>query len=143
MRTELNKINVGDKGTIWFGGGNLGQGGTITSIYKHPDTNEMAVAILTPLGDYIDILDPEWFEREDDRQAVDDARLAGWDDYESDKPFDPGYDEDHLCEAYSHGWSEAVKYGNKNRDSIARYADSDVEPGWFDPSYAGERWEDD
>lgn len=28
-------------------------------------------------------------------------------------------------------------------DSIERYADSDVEPNWFDASYAGERWSDD
>jgi hypothetical protein len=27
--------------------------------------------------------------------------------------------------------------------SIERYADSDVVPDWFDPSYAGERWDDD
>ena len=26
--------------------------------------------------------------------------------------------------------------------SIERYADSDVVPSWFDPSYAGERWDD-
>ena len=28
-------------------------------------------------------------------------------------------------------------------NSMERYADSDVAPGWFDPSYAGERWDDD
>ena len=28
-------------------------------------------------------------------------------------------------------------------NSIERYADSDVEPSWFDPSYAGESWNDD
>ena len=28
-------------------------------------------------------------------------------------------------------------------DSIERWADSDVPPPWFDPSAAGERWEDD
>lgn len=28
-------------------------------------------------------------------------------------------------------------------DSIERYADSDLAPSWFDPSYAGERWDDD
>lgn len=28
-------------------------------------------------------------------------------------------------------------------NSIERYADSDVAPSWFDPSIAGERWDDD
>ena len=28
-------------------------------------------------------------------------------------------------------------------NSLERYADSDVVPSWFDPSYAGERWDDD
>ena len=28
-------------------------------------------------------------------------------------------------------------------ESIEKYADSDVAPSWFDPSYAGERWDDD
>jgi hypothetical protein len=28
-------------------------------------------------------------------------------------------------------------------DSIEMYADSDVEPDWFDPTIAGERWSDD
>lgn len=28
-------------------------------------------------------------------------------------------------------------------DSLERYADSDVAPDWFDPTYAGERWSDD
>lgn len=28
-------------------------------------------------------------------------------------------------------------------NSIERYADSDCAPDWFDPDYAGERWDDD
>lgn len=28
-------------------------------------------------------------------------------------------------------------------NSIERYANSDLAPDWFDPSYAGERWDDD
>jgi len=28
-------------------------------------------------------------------------------------------------------------------NSIERYANSDVAPSWFDPGYAGERWDDD
>lgn len=28
-------------------------------------------------------------------------------------------------------------------EEIARQYDSDCVPSWFDPSYAGERWEDD
>lgn len=32
---------------------------------------------------------------------------------------------------------------DRYENSIERYADSDVVPDWFDPSYAGERWDDD
>ena len=32
---------------------------------------------------------------------------------------------------------------DRYEDSMERYADSDVEPDWFDPTYAGERWDDD
>ena len=28
-------------------------------------------------------------------------------------------------------------------NSMERYADCDVAPSWFDPAYAGERWDDD
>jgi hypothetical protein len=34
-----------------------------------------------------------------------------------------------------------AQYDNPN--SLERYANSDVPPPGFDPSYAGERWEDD
>ena len=32
---------------------------------------------------------------------------------------------------------------DKSNDSIARWAHSDVAPSWFDPTAAGERWDDD
>lgn len=40
------------------------------------------------------------------------------------------------------------EYHNEQRikaaeDSISKYANSDLVPDWFDPDYAGERWEDD
>lgn len=38
-----------------------------------------------------------------------------------------------------HGERRLERYEN----SIERYANSDVAPSWFDPSYAGERWNDD
>ena len=38
-----------------------------------------------------------------------------------------------------HGEARLERYEN----SMERYADSDVAPDWFDPTYAGERWEDD
>lgn len=32
---------------------------------------------------------------------------------------------------------------DRYENSIERYADSDVAPDWFDPTYCGERWDDD
>ena len=29
------------------------------------------------------------------------------------------------------------------QDSLEKYAHSDLAPSWFDPTYAGERWNDD
>lgn len=37
-------------------------------------------------------------------------------------------------------WAERLdRWGN----SIERYAHSDIAPDWFDPTIAGERWDDD
>lgn len=41
------------------------------------------------------------------------------------------------CERH---WSERLA---ARENSIEKYADSDVEPSWFDPTFAGERWDDD
>ena len=44
------------------------------------------------------------------------------------------------CEFHNNKrWDE---YQN-DRSSVARYADSDCAPSWFDPAYAGEHWDDD
>jgi hypothetical protein len=34
-------------------------------------------------------------------------------------------------------------YERHERSELARWAESDVAPDWFDPADAGERWEDD
>ena len=41
------------------------------------------------------------------------------------------------CEKH---WGERL---DRAENSMERYADSDVAPAWFDPTYAGERWSDD
>lgn len=38
-----------------------------------------------------------------------------------------------------HGLRRLERHDN----SLEAWADSDVAPSWFDPSYAGERWDDD
>lgn len=51
---------------------------------------------------------------------------------------DPGRSSAHpRCEKH---WAERLE---RRENSIERYADSDIPPSWFDPSYAGERWHDD
>jgi len=45
-------------------------------------------------------------------------------------------------------WPRCEYHANKRWDdyddenSVERYADSDAVPEWFDPSYAGESWDD-
>ncbi len=41
------------------------------------------------------------------------------------------------CDAH---WERRL---DRLENSIERYADSDVPPAWFDPTAAGERWDDD
>jgi hypothetical protein len=41
------------------------------------------------------------------------------------------------CEAH---WDRRLR---SRENSMELYADSDVAPSWFDPSIAGERWDDD
>jgi hypothetical protein len=41
----------------------------------------------------------------------------------------------------AHFDARLARYEDPN--SLERYADSDVAPAWFDPSIAGERWDDD
>ena len=36
-------------------------------------------------------------------------------------------------------WNERL---DRRQNSMEMYADSDVAPSWFDPSYAGERWDE-
>lgn len=37
----------------------------------------------------------------------------------------------------------AVEMDAKHAETRRRYPDTDCPPSWFDPSYAGERWDDD
>lgn len=39
-----------------------------------------------------------------------------------------------------HHWGERLR---RRENSIEAYENSDVAPGWFDPTYAGERWDED
>lgn len=50
---------------------------------------------------------------------------------------DPGFEKAWpRCEKH---WSERL---GARENSMERYAHSDTAPGWFDPTYAGERWDD-
>ncbi len=41
------------------------------------------------------------------------------------------------CERH---WGDRL---DSRENSLERYENSDVAPDWFDPTYAGERWDDD
>ena len=41
----------------------------------------------------------------------------------------------------AHGDAQIDRANDPN--SVAKYADSDVPPSWFDPTIAGERWDED
>lgn len=67
--------------------------------------------------------------------ARDDDPCAGPVEYHS---VDPGRQKAWpRCEKH---WSKRLE---RRENSMEKYADSDVAPDWFDPSYAGERWNED
>lgn len=53
----------------------------------------------------------------------------------------------HSGGASGRSWPRCTRHGDerlaRHDNSIEAYADSDVPPSWFDPAYAGERWDDD
>lgn len=53
----------------------------------------------------------------------------------------PGYGHRSWPRCEFHGEERIERHNDPN--SVARYADSDCVPEWFDPAYAGERWEAD
>lgn len=53
----------------------------------------------------------------------------------------PGYGTRSWPRCEFHGEERIERHNDPN--SVARYADSDCVPDWFDPAYAGERWEED
>lgn len=64
-----------------------------------------------------------------------DSPCSGTVEYHS---IDPGRTRAHpRCAKH---WRERLQ---RRENSIERYENSDIAPDWFDPSYAGERWNDD
>jgi hypothetical protein len=51
---------------------------------------------------------------------------------------DPG-----RAEAFPRCEKHWAKRLERRENSIEKYENSDVVPAWFDPTYAGERWEED
>lgn len=53
----------------------------------------------------------------------------------------------HVVGASMNAWPRCEYHAElrleRYENSIEKYADSDVPPDWFDPSFAGERWDDD
>ena len=52
----------------------------------------------------------------------------------------------HSGGTHGRSWPRCTFHGEQRLDryenSMERYADSDCIPDWYDPAYAGERWED-
>lgn len=53
----------------------------------------------------------------------------------------------HTVGASLKAWPRCEYHAEQRMDryenSIEKYADSDIAPDWFDPTIAGERWDDD
>lgn len=129
-------VKVGDEGTVWWGG--CGQSGTVTAV-----GTDGSIEITGPAGNPVTVAKPDRFVPAAAEAEADRFQDLGWNDWEASKDRRHEFPSEAAELAYSIGWSNAVRYGDRNRDSISRYADSDVEPEWLDPGFAGERWDDD
>lgn len=129
----LDELDLDDEITVWRHDG-TGQGGVLRAVLAD------GVSIATPLGPmqfrYEEIARFDVYRPADPTECLDFERgdCAGpvemwW----------PG--SGHQC------WPRCTKHGEERQaraeTSMERYADSDVEPDWFDPTIAGERWSED
>lgn len=130
----LDDLEIGDEITVWRHDG-CGQGGTLRAVLAD------GVSIMAPLG-------PMQFRYEE---------IARFD---VDRPGDPTEcleygDDGAQCSGPvelwwaggERSWPRCTFHGERRlaryETGIERYADSDVEPDWFDPTIAGERWSED
>lgn len=130
-------LEVGMTVTLWRNpDGHSGQGGTIT----HATPCGFTLACGNS-GDF-----KTFFDREDIHHATVDAY------YDADECLDYGPDcSGRVDDWWSGGttgrtWPRCDYHGqarlNRYENSSERWADSDCPPDWYDPAYAGERWDD-
>lgn len=133
----IREATVGDYGTVWDENHHRGQGGKLLCVFASG-----TAVIENPFQERVVFEDAAAFVPRAAEEEQDDMRLKAWADYESGEGRQFEFDREDLELAYDIGWSEACRYGLRNdRDSMARYADSDVAPDWFDPADAGESWD--
>lgn len=124
---------VGRDVTVWYGDGNRGQGGTVTR------NDPGGITVLAPNDRYFHY---QWSD-------VD--RIEADVPHDADECLEYGPDCSGPVDLHWAGgtrsWPRCTHHADERykryENSLERYADSDVVPDWFDPTYAGERWEDD
>lgn len=121
---------AGTQVTVWYTPGS-GQGGRFVRIVDD------AIEIDAPMGLY------SWPLAEIDRIEIEaphdaDECLEYGDDCEG--PVDL-YTVGRATRAFPRCRRHIERRWESYENSIERYADSDVPPAWFDPSYAGESWD--
>ena len=122
-----------------YSAGSCGQGGRIT------DTDSDSITITNGIGttfrfEHGDI-DRIELEHADGTTQIDDPCLEASMSCEGKVGYwNPGYGFRSWPRCDYHGQLRIQEH--QKGDSMARYADSDLTPEWFDPTLAGERWEE-
>lgn len=149
LEIPLAAVTLGQEVTVWYeierGFGverGFGQGGVVTA------TGSGAITVTNPLGEEFafaigQVIDGRSFrslEVEVPHEASECLDFGSGDCAGEVSMW-------HSGGMNGRSWPRCERHGEarlrRHEESIERYADSDVAPSWFDPSYAGERWNED
>jgi hypothetical protein len=127
--TKWADIQVRQDVTVWTG--YQGQGG----IVQYIDADKIIVT--SPLANFV-------FPRETVTRITVDLPLPADECLEYSDECSGPVEYWHSGGINGRSWPRCTFHGNRRLDrhenSMEKYADSDVVPSWFDPSYAGEEW---
>lgn len=136
LRTiTLAVVALGDDVTLWYGG--HGQGGIVQSF------DDDTITLLSGTARIVNVMPREGITSISVEEPYDETECLDYADHDCSGPVEDWW----SGGMNGRTWPRCTFHGERRLESyetsMERYADSDVAPDWFDPAYAGGRWEDD